>query len=119
MRLSPVEVEILVLLTPNSSGNFQPKAQLLMNTLLIPRLFLRSRTILLCLGLASALALSAQTGTGAIEGRVFDPARDEYLKKARLTIEGTNLETFTAAGGNIFPTSVRAVRESPLISSPP
>lgn len=43
-----------------------------------------------------AATLGAQTvSTGEIEGRVFDARRGEYLEKARLTIEGTNLEALT------------------------
>lgn len=45
--------------------------------------------------------LAAQTAApGNIEGRVFDAGRAEYLEKARLTIEGTSLETFTDAIGH-------------------
>jgi iron complex outermembrane receptor protein len=65
----------------------------------LPRLCFLSRLGLFCLGLASALALHAQTGTGTIEGRVFNPATGEFVEKARLTIEGTPLETFTDAAG--------------------
>lgn len=47
-------------------------------------------------GLSFALPASAQTpATGAIEGRVFDPRRGEYLEDARLTIEGTTLTTLS------------------------
>src|SRR6187200_2295886 len=46
------------------------------------------------------VAAVAQTvNTGAIEGRVLDEARGEYLQNARVTVEGTQLETFTDAGG--------------------
>ena len=47
-----------------------------------------------------AATLFAQTpATGTIEGRVFDPARAEYLERARVTVEGTSLETFTDETG--------------------
>jgi iron complex outermembrane recepter protein len=36
---------------------------------------------------------------GSIEGRVLDAARGEYLHNARVTVEGTTLETFTGPGG--------------------
>jgi hypothetical protein len=62
---------------------------------------------ILRLGLAIAgsyffgAALFAQNaGAGTIEGRVFDAGRHEYLEKARLTVEGTALETFTDAIGH-------------------
>ena len=46
---------------------------------------------------ASLFAQAAATGT--IEGRVLNPATGDYLEKARVTVEGTTLETFTDAGG--------------------
>ncbi len=47
-----------------------------------------------------AITLAAQSvRTGTIEGRVFDPARGEYLEQARLTVEGTGLEAFTDSSG--------------------
>src|SRR5688500_3184223 len=49
------------------------------------------------LGISSAIAQS--TATGSIEGRVLDSTRGGYLENARVTIEGTGLETFTDAGG--------------------
>lgn len=54
--------------------------------------------------LGGALSLSsaayAQSDTaGAIEGRVFNARSGEYLEKARVTIEGSGLETFTDASG--------------------
>jgi len=36
---------------------------------------------------------------GSIEGRVFDAGRNEYLEKARVTLEGTNQETLTDESG--------------------
>jgi iron complex outermembrane receptor protein len=44
--------------------------------------------------------LCAQVPTGAIEGRVFNPANGQYIERARITIEGTSLEAFTDADGN-------------------
>ena len=53
------------------------------------------------------LTARAQTSaTGTIEGRVFDAGRDEFLEKARLTIDGTTLETFTDAIGHYRFTNV-------------
>jgi TonB-dependent receptor len=45
------------------------------------------------------VALAQTSNTGSIEGRVFDVARDGYLQNARVTVEGTSLETFTDDGG--------------------
>ncbi|MEY2881721.1 MAG: hypothetical protein RLZZ15_4101 [Verrucomicrobiota bacterium] len=49
-------------------------------------------------GLAPALRAQA-TATGAIEGRVFNASRGEYVAKALLTIEGTKQETLTDETG--------------------
>lgn len=45
-------------------------------------------------------ALYAQSGTGTLEGRVFNPETGQYVERVRLTVEGTSLETFTDADGN-------------------
>ena len=37
--------------------------------------------------------------TGGIDGRVFNSQTGQYLENARITIEGTQVETFTDAGG--------------------
>ncbi|HKB92000.1 MAG TPA: TonB-dependent receptor, partial [Opitutaceae bacterium] len=66
---------------------------------------------LLCLAARACAALvglclltspaSAQTsGTGVVEGRVLNTTNGNYLNNARVTVEGTQLETFTDAGGN-------------------
>ncbi|MDO8544094.1 MAG: carboxypeptidase regulatory-like domain-containing protein [Opitutaceae bacterium] len=44
--------------------------------------------------------------TGTVEGRVYNPANGEYLERARITVEGTTLETFTDADGNYRLTNV-------------
>ncbi|MBI5767019.1 MAG: carboxypeptidase regulatory-like domain-containing protein [Verrucomicrobia bacterium] len=46
---------------------------------------------------AGALAQAADVGT--IEGRVLNARNNEFLDKARVTIEGTSVETFTDATG--------------------
>ena len=47
-----------------------------------------------------AATLGAQTvSTGTIEGRVFDSHRGEYLEKARITVDGSKLETFSGTAG--------------------
>ncbi len=61
------------------------------------------RTLLaVILGLVLGLipsAVAADLPSGAIEGRVFDTSRGEYLENARVTIEGTNTEALTDAIG--------------------
>jgi len=51
----------------------------------------------LCLGALTAAAQSASTGT--IEGRVLNVTTSSYLNNARVTIEGTTLETYTNQSG--------------------
>src|SRR5438270_535475 len=50
--------------------------------------------------LAAISSAPAAETTGAIEGRVFNPGTGEFLEKARITIEGTSLETFTDSLGH-------------------
>ena len=51
--------------------------------------------------LASVLQTAAQTtAPGLIEGRVLNVRSGEYLSGARITVEGTALETFTDSDGN-------------------
>src|SRR3954468_21233612 len=38
-------------------------------------------------------------GTGAIEGRVLNGANGQYLNNARVTVEGTGIQTFTNTFG--------------------
>ena len=71
----------------------------------LPSLSLRRRLAsasFLFLALYSLLtsSLGAQATTGAIEGRVFNPATGSYVERVRLTVAGTTLETFTDADGN-------------------
>ncbi len=44
-------------------------------------------------------SVSAQISGGVIEGRVLNLRNGDYLEKARVTIEGTQLETFTDSSG--------------------
>src|SRR5688500_14823381 len=67
---------------------------------------MKTPILFLCRWLAAVISLgvlslvSAQTvSTGSIEGRVLDEARGGYLQNARVTVEGTSLETFTDDGG--------------------
>jgi TonB-dependent receptor len=51
----------------------------------------------LLLALLAPCLLAAETGT--VEGRVSDPASAEFLERVRVTVEGTQLETFTDTAG--------------------
>lgn len=52
-------------------------------------------TLLVGCLIASGSLIAQSAATGAIEGRVFDTGRGEYLENARVSIEGTNTETLT------------------------
>jgi len=49
--------------------------------------------------LTASPAAAQATARGTIEGRVLNTRNGEYLEKARLTIEGTGIETFTDSSG--------------------
>lgn len=52
---------------------------------------------------------SAETAAaGTIEGRVTNPGGDEYLERARVTVEGGAAETFTDSAGFYRLTNVPA-----------
>jgi TonB-dependent receptor len=69
----------------------------------------RSLLALLINCLAAVTVLNAQPAQrGAIEGRVFDADRGEYLENARITIEGTNAEVLTDGTGQFRLSSVAA-----------
>ena len=61
--------------------------------------FLARLLPLFLLLLISAAPASAQTGTGAITGRVKNLATGQYLNKARVTVQGTTLLAFTDESG--------------------
>lgn len=60
---------------------------------------LRAVFALLLLTLLPFSAHGDGAATGVVVGRVFNPSSGEYLEKARLTVEGTPLETFSETGG--------------------
>ena len=70
-----------------------------MNLLVPTRLVVRACFALVLACVIPALAPAQAAGTGALQGRVSDEARGEYLQNARVTVEGTQLETFTDEGG--------------------
>ena len=64
----------------------------------------RLPAFLAALALAAATAL-AQSGPGAITGRVFNPASGEYVRNAQVRLEGTEVSAISEAGGEfrLFP----------------
>ncbi|MDO8544831.1 MAG: carboxypeptidase-like regulatory domain-containing protein [Opitutaceae bacterium] len=55
-------------------------------------------------------AASAAQGTGTIEGRVINRRTGDYLERARVSVEGTAIESFTDSDGNYRLTNVPAGR---------
>ncbi|MBI5768480.1 MAG: TonB-dependent receptor [Verrucomicrobia bacterium] len=56
----------------------------------------------------AATRLAAQSATGSIEGRVQHAANATFVEGARVTVEGTALETFTDADGRFLLAAVPA-----------
>ncbi len=50
--------------------------------------------------LLTIIPLQAQSATGTIQGRVFNPARGEYARNAEVRIEGTNRVAYTEGDGS-------------------
>lgn len=69
-----------------------------MNCLPFLSLILRLCLVATSLGLLVSRA-AAQAAGGTVEGRVFNTRNGEYLEKARVTVDGTPLETFTDSSG--------------------
>ena len=55
--------------------------------------------VVLLAWLAPIVSLRAQTAAGSLEGRVTNPATGTIVERARITVEGTNLEAFSDADG--------------------
>jgi TonB-dependent receptor len=87
-----------------------------MNTPMVASSFLRA-TFAVALAAFAAAVASAQSvarpqpverATGSVEGRVLNMRNGEYLENARVTVEGTSLETFTDSSGQYRLTNVPA-----------
>src|SRR3954465_6327874 len=65
----------------------------------IPSLLARACTISAALVLFSRPAGAQTAPTGTIEGRVVNTRTGDYVEHARVTVDGTTLETFTDSGG--------------------
>jgi iron complex outermembrane receptor protein len=69
--------------------------------------FRSTLAVFLLLGTALASA-AAQTGTGIIQGRIFNPATGEYVRNAEVALPGTNLVTYSLDDGTYQLTGVPA-----------
>jgi iron complex outermembrane receptor protein len=61
----------------------------------LPRVFVMLSVAVL----SGARALAQATASGTIEGRIVNPVSGNYLENARVSVEGTGLETFSDATG--------------------
>ncbi len=71
-------------------------------------LILRATFAFALAAFAAAVASAQSVATGTVEGRVLNVRNGEYVERARVTVEGTGLETFTDAGGQYRLTNVPA-----------
>jgi TonB-dependent receptor len=71
----------------------QPRSLRTWRTAVVPTLF-KLLAFLLGLSMTSALA-AGSSRPGSIQGRVLNATNGNYLSKARVIVEGTNLEAFT------------------------
>ena len=49
---------------------------------------------------AVAAALAQTAGTGSVQGRVYNPGAQEYVRNAEVRLEGTNQVTYTESDGS-------------------
>jgi TonB-dependent receptor len=70
-----------------------------MNPLLRPRAALRRCCTLAAALFAASFAFAQSTATGVVEGRVLNVTSGRYIEYARVTVEGTKLETSTDSAG--------------------
>lgn len=91
---------------PNLSALFAappPRAKVLVFTLLLAAANLIPAPV--AVGAAAETA-GREAGVGSIRGRVFNTRSGEYVERARVTVEGTALETFTDNVGGYYLPSV-------------
>lgn len=79
-----------------------------MNPRIVRILALRLCAVLLFAGTLVGAALAQTAGTGTIQGRVLNITSGSYLNNARVTVEGTSLQTFTDEFGEYMLTGVPA-----------
>src|SRR5687768_5200503 len=61
---------------------------------------LRSAARLILLGSVLTISLAGQSaGTGTVRGRIYNPAREEYVRNAEVRIEGTNRIDYSEGDG--------------------
>lgn len=71
------------------------------------RLLPRVLFVLVCSPFATPSAAQVQ-GTGRISGRIFNPATQEYVRNAEVTVDGTDLIAFSGDEGSYVLSNVPA-----------
>src|SRR5688572_28224150 len=79
-----------------------------MNTPAFLPSLLRAIFIIAFAAFAATPSSAQSVATGTVEGRVLNLRNGEYLERARVTVEGTGLETFTDSSGQYRLTNVPA-----------
>ncbi|MDP3069497.1 MAG: TonB-dependent receptor [Opitutaceae bacterium] len=79
-----------------------------MNTPTFLTSVLRATFVIALAAFTAAVSSAQSVATGIVEGRVLNLRNGEYLERARVTVEGTGLETFTDASGQYRLTNVPA-----------
>ena len=79
-----------------------------MNTTTFLPSVLRATFAVVLAAFAAAVSSAQSVATGSVEGRVLNLRNGEYIERARVTVEGTGLETFTDASGQYRLTNVPA-----------
>ncbi len=90
-----------------TSPHYHPMTTILRCSTLVS-LFRRALLVGAGFGFCVAGSLAQPAATGSIEGRVLNARNGEYLENARVTVEGTALETYTDEGGSYRLTKVPA-----------
>src|ERR1051326_232086 len=80
--------------------------------------FRRPLTLFMVIGswLFAATAAHAQSGTGSISGRVFNPSTGEYVRNAEVRVQGTNELVTTGSDGSFTLSNVPAGSASLSVS---
>ena len=85
---------------------------------LLRRCFARTGCVsLLVLALGQPL-LAQAPATGRTMGRIFNPATQEYVRNAEITVEGTNAVAFSGDDGSYVLSNVPAGDVAPARSKP-
>ena len=66
------------------------------------------RTLALFSSWLALAAVACAQGTGVIQGRIFNPAKSEYVRDAEVRLDGTNQVTYSENDGSFSFSGVAA-----------